>query len=432
MAIINKANLAKYLELNYNVMFRGRHGVGKTAIIKEVFEKANLRWRYFSASTLDPWVDFVGMPRPVTDENGREVIKLIRPAFIEYDEVEALFFDEFNRAPEKVINATMELLQFKSINGHRLKNLKVIWIAINPSDEEDTYAVNNLDPAHEDRFQVQIDVPFKVDEEYFLGKYPKIGKIFMDWWEEMNHKDLGYIVSPRRLDYAADAYQNNCRLEDFLPSKSNPKKLRDMLKSMPFLEKIMAVTSEAQAIEFLRDANNTTKMLDMIKAAESTAIQFFKKYGAHVPKELAEPFVDYLQARKEGFEIFDNVRQMIEKLPDTKGDQKTAALINNVDFGRMFAKGGSLKNDLIALNATEPQLIKKLANRVADVLKVCQVTTLERVLWGTGGKRGNQPTNFQTITNILSGIGGAFGAADKVTINNKVYRNKLIDNMNWL
>lgn len=431
MAIINRAHLAQYLKLNYNVIFRGRHGVGKTAIIDGVFKDAGLKWMYFSASTLDPWVDFVGIPRVVTDANGREIVRVVRPEFIEYDQVEAIFFDEFNRAPDKVINATMELLQFKRINGHQLKNLKVIWAAINPEDEEDTYSVNKLDPAHIDRFQVQIDVPFKVDEEFFLAKYPKVGKVFIDWWKDIA-TEIRYSVSPRRLDYAADAYQNGCRLEDFLPKESNVKKLRDMLKSMPFLEKIQAVKSEAEAIEFLRDINNTTKMLEMIKSSESTAIDFFRKYGANVPKELAEPFIDYLQARKEGFEIFDNVEEMIDRLPATKGDQRTAALINAVDFGRMYAKGGSLSNDLKALAKSKEPIAKKLANRVSDVLLSCQLSTLERILWGVGGKKGNQPTNFQVIASILGGIQNMFTVADKTNINNKVYRNKLIDNMNWL
>jgi MoxR-like ATPase len=45
MAIINKLRLEQYLKLNYNVLFSGRHGVGKTEVIKSVFEGAGLRWK---------------------------------------------------------------------------------------------------------------------------------------------------------------------------------------------------------------------------------------------------------------------------------------------------------------------------------------------------------------------------------------------------
>src|ERR1017187_2594601 len=124
-SVINEARIKQYLALEYNVLFIGLHGVGKTAVVKKVFTEAyGDRWKYFSASTLDPWVDFVGTPKSVDDPRGGQVLELIRPKFIKHDEVEAIFLDEFNRAPDKVINAVMELIQFRSINGHKLKNLK--------------------------------------------------------------------------------------------------------------------------------------------------------------------------------------------------------------------------------------------------------------------------------------------------------------------
>ena len=43
--------------------------------------------------------------------------------------------DEFSRAHKKVRNAVMELIQFKSINGRKFKNLKIVWAAINPDDD---------------------------------------------------------------------------------------------------------------------------------------------------------------------------------------------------------------------------------------------------------------------------------------------------------
>lgn len=91
MAIINKNRLRQYLDLKYNVLFSGRHGVGKTETIKSVFEEAGLRWKYFSAATLDPWVDFVGVPKVVDSDRGQH-LDLIKPLFIANDEVDAFFF----------------------------------------------------------------------------------------------------------------------------------------------------------------------------------------------------------------------------------------------------------------------------------------------------------------------------------------------------
>ena len=79
MAVIDRNWLEKYLDLELNVLFRGLHGVGKTEVIKDVMNaRYGNNWRYFSASTLDPWVDLIGTPRPVT-KDGKEFLDLIRP-----------------------------------------------------------------------------------------------------------------------------------------------------------------------------------------------------------------------------------------------------------------------------------------------------------------------------------------------------------------
>ncbi len=84
-----------------NVLFRGRHGVGKTAVIKQCFERHGLTlgetYLYFSAATLDPWVDLVGVPKERVDENGVAYLDLVRPRQFAHDQVEAIFVDEYNR-----------------------------------------------------------------------------------------------------------------------------------------------------------------------------------------------------------------------------------------------------------------------------------------------------------------------------------------------
>lgn len=431
MAIINKLRLEQYLKLKYNVLFSGRHGVGKTEVIKSVFEDAGLRWKYFSASTLDPWVDFVGVPK-VIDRDGSTYLDLIRPKFIQDDEVDAIFFDELNRAPDKVLNAIMELIQFKSINGYKLKNLKVIWAAINPEDDDDTYSVNHLDPAHVDRFHVKIDVPFDVDKDYFNTKYPSVGDTFITWWKALP-ENIRFTVSPRRLDYAADAFINDCRLEDFLPAESNVSKLRGMLKSLPFHEQISNVASAAEAEVFLKNINNATKLLEMVKVKDALAIDFFVKYASTMPKELVEPFIDYVAAQKAGLDVISSVEELIDRLPNTEGNASTAALINNVDFKLLYKNGGSLYNDLVALNKQKKNLIHKLANRCADVMLRCHGQSLERIFWGMEGKAANKQSNFHELVLLLSRVDqNLFTHAQRSTINKKLYQKKIVDAMNLL
>ena len=123
MALID-AKLDFWINKNYNVLFIGKHGVGKTSMVKDAFNRAGLNWMYFSASTMDPWVDFVGCPKEIHKDDGTSYLDMVRPKQFHDDEVEALFFDEYNRSHKKVRNAVMELIQFKSINGRKYNNLR--------------------------------------------------------------------------------------------------------------------------------------------------------------------------------------------------------------------------------------------------------------------------------------------------------------------
>lgn len=218
--MISAKNLDFWIENKLNVLLIGKHGVGKTAIILEAFKKHGLKYKYFSAATMDPWIDFLGVPKEALDKNGKPYIKLIRPQGFESDSVEAIFMDEYNRAPSKVRNAVMELIQFKSINGKKFKNLRFVWAAINPDDEEGTYNVEKIDPAQLDRFQIQVQVPYKPHKPYFQATYGEVGLHAIEWWNELpnNIKDE---VSPRRLEYAIQQVLRKGDPKDVLPRNSN-------------------------------------------------------------------------------------------------------------------------------------------------------------------------------------------------------------------
>ncbi len=206
---------------NLNVLLKGKHGVGKTAMVQQCFESAGLRWKYYSASTMDPWVDFIGVPKEKT-ENGVTFLDLVRPKDLAADEVEAIFFDELNRAPKKVRNAVMELIQFKSINGKKFSKLKIVWAAINPDDEEGTYDVEKLDPAQVDRFQIHMDVPNKPDMAYFKQTFENgsQGERAVKWWESLDEK-IKAFVSPRRLEYALQVLNSGGDVRNVLDARCN-------------------------------------------------------------------------------------------------------------------------------------------------------------------------------------------------------------------
>jgi len=223
-----------------NVLFVGKHGCGKTASIKCCFERNGLihnkTYLYFSASTLDPWVDLVGVPEKV-EKDGKVFLELVRPKALASGEVEAIFFDEFNRAPKKVRNAVMELMQFKSINGMVFPNLKCVWAAINP-EEEDTYDVEKIDPAQKDRFHIIQNIPYKPNKEWFITRYGEDTAISaIEWWNDLPDEEKNKI-SPRRLEYALNEFEIGGSLQDVLPSTSNVNKLVQALKNGPVEAKL--------------------------------------------------------------------------------------------------------------------------------------------------------------------------------------------------
>jgi hypothetical protein len=290
--MINQAKLDFWIHHNYNVLFVGRHGVGKSTIVCDAFDRANLKWKYFSASTMDPWVDFIGVPKEQHTEDGLAYLELVRPLEFQTDEIEAIFFDEFNRSHKKVRNAVMELIQFKSINGKKFTNLKMIWAAINP-DDDDEYDVEKLDPAQRDRFQIKVPLPYKPHLPYFKEKYGKpVAQAAVSWWNELPAGEKEK-VSPRCLDYSLDVYKKQGDMRDVLPSSSNVGKLVTVLKSGPVTDLLKGFIdkNEKEAAEkWLAVENNyAAAITNIIKTQDM--LEFFvpllprEKISALIAKE---------------------------------------------------------------------------------------------------------------------------------------------------
>jgi hypothetical protein len=200
-----------YAKNNLNVMLIGTHGIGKTARVNALAQENNLKLKYFSASTLDPWVDIIGIPAPDMENN---TIKFLRSTEIE--NAEFLFFDELNRASPRVLNAILEIVQFKSVNGVKLPKLRMVWAAINPPGGD--YQVEDLDPALMDRFHVYVQMESKLDVPYLLSKYrEKVVTAVVSWYENVLKKEHREHLTPRRAEYLCFALENNVRVEEMMP-----------------------------------------------------------------------------------------------------------------------------------------------------------------------------------------------------------------------
>lgn len=243
----------EWIDAEVNVLIQGEYGVGKTSIITNVWNKKigerNKDWVSFSGATIDPWIDLIGIPRVAKNKNKsqqEDFIEYILPKSITTD-LKAIFIDELNRTKPAVLNALMELIQFKSINGRKFPNLKFVWGAINPHDENDenSYHVERLDKAQMDRFHVIVEMPYTPSRKYFAGKLGKNkADMLINWWDNQGSGNKN--VSPRRLEYAINYISKGGDAKHVLPKNVNTVELTRILSSNSY---------EAQFIKFFNDSN---------------------------------------------------------------------------------------------------------------------------------------------------------------------------------
>lgn len=254
-----------YAEHDLNVLLIGSHGIGKTIITKGIAEKLGLQFKYYSASTLDPFSELIGIPVP--QEN--KTIEYYRPE--ELQNAEFVFFDELNRAHPRTLNAVLEIIQFKSINGVPLKNLKIIWAAINPPGED--YQVEELDPVLVDRFHIHITMVPTIYVPYLETKMPtEIAVALRDWWTEDLSEEQRKIVTPRRIEYIGTLIGKNIPFRDAIPHGQT-------LLPIPNLEKKIRIARNEEDDIIINKENilaNPDKFLEEMQKDKSLAIEISK------------------------------------------------------------------------------------------------------------------------------------------------------------
>lgn len=308
--MINQDKLDFWVNNNLNTIFISKAGVGKSSIIKQTFARHNLNYLYFSAATLDVFTDLIGIPRVIEDKKeGTKFLEYIKPKHLAYDQIQAIFIDELGRGSKRVLNSVFELLQFKSLNGTKLNNLRFIWAATNPEDKDEEtgefiYHVERLDPALKDRFHVIYELPYKTDKAYFYNKFEKLSDAALNWWNDLGEKERE-LVSPRRLDYALEIYQLGGDIRDVLPKSVNISKLITELSFGSFdsiLNEIYDSKDVNRAKSFLLNEVNYQNTIDRIKKKK----EFINFFLPHLSDEkfasiLDERIVGHVVCNKELF-----------------------------------------------------------------------------------------------------------------------------------
>lgn len=146
-------NELKYILKNtppsQNIMICGKHGIGKSEIVKNYYESVGSKVVImFCSQAADPG-DIIGLPYS-DDEKHKTEFSL--PWWFPTDGTPVvLFLDELNRARPEILQVVMDLTLNRKLAGKSLPEGSRIISAVNNGDE---YQLTELDPALLSRFNV--------------------------------------------------------------------------------------------------------------------------------------------------------------------------------------------------------------------------------------------------------------------------------------
>lgn len=255
---INAVELEEILKntpASQNILLVGRHGIGKSEILTEFFEKKGKKViPLFLGQMADPG-DLIGLPHFKEETQQTEYYP---PYWFPVDDKPiVLFLDELNRARPELMQSVMDLALNRKLAGRKLPAGSQVIAAVNAGDE---YQVEEMDPALVSRFNV-----------YFFN--PTVS----DWvkWAEQNKLDGRVIKFIEENQILLDGKgkpekeTENCFFKT--PDRRAWKKVSDAIKEIPeFTEQhvkfISGIIGKEAAVSFIVYANSLKK--EMFKIAD--------------------------------------------------------------------------------------------------------------------------------------------------------------------
>ena len=122
-------NIRATIEIGGNITIIGRRGSGKTYIAKDVIKQSGHKEVYWNLSTFER-TDTAGYPNFFGAQQGEKYISFLLPQsfklLIEGNEPVVLLLDEVDKADTSLWASLLELVQFRTINGRPLPNLRAV------------------------------------------------------------------------------------------------------------------------------------------------------------------------------------------------------------------------------------------------------------------------------------------------------------------
>lgn len=216
MDFITFKKAAKLLPTDISVIMRGRHGIGKSEIVRQMAKSFDLPVIERRLSQVTEG-DLLGLPKI----EGKATYFLPPEWFVSAMETPCLLFlDEFDRSTREVQQAAMELVLDRSIQGKEIHKDCRVYSAINGGKHGAMYSINSIDPALNDRFWIA-DIEPSIEEWIKWGQMEGnvITEIldFIRINESELEKDLtknSHEITPSRRSWTrlSQVFQNNPQL----------------------------------------------------------------------------------------------------------------------------------------------------------------------------------------------------------------------------
>lgn len=156
-----------------NVMLLGKHGIGKSEIIRGYYEaERGMRVVAFFLGQMSDPGDLIGLMHK-DEATGRSIF--LPPYWWPVDgKPIVLFLDELNRARPEILQSVHDLALNKTLAGKRLPEGSIVVSAVNEGEE---YQLTDLDPALVSRFNLYEFAPTAEDWLLWAGKNGVDGRV---------------------------------------------------------------------------------------------------------------------------------------------------------------------------------------------------------------------------------------------------------------
>ncbi len=148
-----------------NIMLVGKHGIGKSQIIKEFYGQEKMKVVSFFLGQMSDPGDLIGL----MNKNEKSGLSEFLPPYWwpSNGQTIVLFLDELNRARPEILQSVMDLTLNKTLAGKKLPSGSRIISAVNEGDE---YQITDLDPSLVSRFNIYEFVPTLEDWLFWANK----------------------------------------------------------------------------------------------------------------------------------------------------------------------------------------------------------------------------------------------------------------------